>query len=200
MKKWLPWIVAGGFGLWALRGLLLGLWTLRDLRPPPAETTFDSQGFGQLPALLNGRVQPLDSVARSSLLILCGKQSVKLDGGGRLPATDWLLEVALKPEAADTRKAFKIDHPELRSLLGLAPEGSLYVAFQAIQSQLEEVEKQARRASEVPAERRSSFEKAVLRLHNGASTYHRLKNSFRPETSEDFAADVATFQRSLGPG
>jgi len=190
MKKWLPWIATGVFGLWVLSGL----------RPPRATSAFDSNGFGRLPTLLNGRVQPLDSVARNTLLILSGRQSVKLESGGRLSATDWLIEVGMKPAVADTRPVFKIDHPELRSLLGLAPEGSLYVAFSGIQSQLEEIEKQSRRAAEVPAERRSSFEKAVLKLNSGVYTYRRLKNSFRPETSSDFAAEVVAFQESLGSG
>ncbi len=190
MNKWLPWIVAGVFGLWALSGL----------RPPRATTDFDSIGFGRLPAVLNGRLQPLDSVARNSLLLLCGKQSVGLGRGARMPAIDWLLEVAMKPEVADGRKVFKIDHPELRGLLGLAPDGSLYVAFDEIRSRVEEIETQARRAIAVPVENRSSFEKAVVRLSSGVSLYHRLKNSFRPEDTEDFAAAVAAFEKSLGPG
>ena len=190
MNKWLPWIVAGVFGLWALSGL----------RPPRATTDFDSTGFGRLPAVLNGRLQPLDSVARNSLLVLCGKQSVGLDAGGRMSAVDWLLEAAMKPEAADGRKVFKIDHPELRGLLGLAPGGSLYVGFDEIRSRADEIETQARRASAVPVEDRSSFEKAVVRLHSGASLYHRLKNSFRPEDAEDFAADVAAYEKALGSG
>lgn len=190
MRKWLPGIVAGVFGLWAVSGL----------RPPRATSEFDGNGFGRLPALLNGRVQPLDSVARNTLLILCGKHSVRRDGGGRVSAADWLLEVAMKPEIADTRRAFKIDHPELRSLLGLPPEGSLYVAFEEIAGQIGEIERQARHAGEAPAEGRSTFEKAVLRLASGTHIYHRLKNSFRPENAEDFAGEVAAFQKSLGPG
>jgi len=190
MKKWLPWIIAGVFGLWALSGL----------RPPRATGLFDSNGFGRLPALLNGRVQPLDSVARNTLLILSGKQSVSLLQGGRLAATDWLIEVGFKPEVADTRPAFKVDHPELRGMLGLPAEGSLYVPFNDLQRQLEEIEKQAQRAADVPAARRTSFEKAVLKLNTGLVTYRRLKNSFRPETSKDFAAEVASFEQSLAPG
>ncbi len=34
------------------------------------------QKFGRLPVLLNGRIKPLDTVARNSLLIIHGKQTL----------------------------------------------------------------------------------------------------------------------------
>ena len=189
MKKWIPWLVAAAFTFWVLGAL----------RAPRATSNFDSNGFGRLPAVLGGRLQPLDSVARNSLLVLCGKQSVRLDSGS-LAATDWLIEVGMKPEVADTRRCFKIDHPELRSMLGLPQEGSMYIAFNEIEKQLGEIEKQAQRACQVDSEHRSSFEKAVLKLQSGTIIYRRLKNSFRLENSDNFAADLATFEKSLAPG
>ena len=83
MKKLLttPWVA----------GLVVALaaaWVLAGLRPPPARSAFDTAAFGRLPVLLNGRVQPIDSVARNSLLVLRGRQSVALTNGGSLSATD----------------------------------------------------------------------------------------------------------------
>ena len=48
----------------------------------PPETGFHTRDFGRLPVLLNGRVQPLDSVARNTLLQIRERQSV-----GELSAT-----------------------------------------------------------------------------------------------------------------
>ena len=106
MKRWLPWIVVAVFAAWVLA----------SLRSKP-ETGFQTREFGQLPVLLNGRVQPLDSVARNALLELRTKQTVALDHGGRLTAIQWLTEVMMKPETGDSRKVFRIDNIELLGML-----------------------------------------------------------------------------------
>jgi len=192
VKRWIP----------ASALLLAALWALHGLRvsPPDTASAFDTLAFGRLPALVNGRLQPLDTVGRNSLRVLSGKQSVALDAGRSLDAAAWLLEVLARPSVADTRPCFKIDHPELRSLLKLKPEGPLYVAFGEFAGQLDELERQAQRAGSIPAASRSAFEKALLKLHAGTTLYRRLKNSLHPEETTDMAALVADYQAALGPG
>ena len=58
MKKWMPLTIAALFAAWFLSGF----------RPAEPKDGFDLAGFGRLPVLLDGRIQPLDSVARNSLL------------------------------------------------------------------------------------------------------------------------------------
>lgn len=186
----MPWIVTA----------LMALWVLSALRSPTSKAEFDSVGFGRLPAVLNGRLQPLDSVARNALLVMRGKQAVALDDRTMLPAREWLLEVAFKPEVADTRKVFRIDHPDLRGLLKLPVDGPNYFAFDQVKGSLEEIDNQARRASRVESQHRNTYEKAVLKLHYGLTLYQRLKNSFRPEQSDDFRTELAAFQDALPAG
>ena len=57
MKRW-PWFLTGAFALWIVAAFV----------PHREGDGFHLQEFGRLPVLLNGRVQPLDSVARNSLL------------------------------------------------------------------------------------------------------------------------------------
>ena len=59
MKKWLPWIITALFAIYALKGV----------RPAKVKD-FDWQKFGSIPVMANGRFQPLDSLARNSLLQL----------------------------------------------------------------------------------------------------------------------------------
>src|SRR5436190_16989769 len=99
MKKWLPVILV----------LVFAAWVASSLRPKP-ETGFQTRQFGKLPVLLNGRIQPLDSVARNSLLQLRTKQTLALEKNEKLTAIEWLLEVMAKPELADERKVFRIDN------------------------------------------------------------------------------------------
>ena len=68
---------------------------------PAPKSDFDFEGFSRLPVLEGGRVKPLDSFARNTLLYIRSKQTVLVDGKS-LPATRWLLDAAFRPEAADT--------------------------------------------------------------------------------------------------
>ena len=43
---------------------------------------FQIREWGKLPALVNGRVQPFDSIARNSLLVIRGNTDVPLEGNG----------------------------------------------------------------------------------------------------------------------
>ena len=111
MKKALPWIALGGFALWIVAALRI---------PPDQSQAWAVRDFGRLPVVSNGRFQPIDSLARNSLLQLREKQSIHLKEEKReLSATEWLMEVMMNSEIANARRTFRIDHPELRSLLKL---------------------------------------------------------------------------------
>ena len=53
---------------------------------------YEMQKFGRLPVLLNGRIKPLDTVARNSLLIIHGQQTLRTEQG-TLTAIDWLADL-----------------------------------------------------------------------------------------------------------
>ena len=99
---------------------------------PKKDGQFAVSEFGRLPVLLNGRIQPLDSVARNSLLQIRSTGDVPLEQvpswkfwhhPKKLKSTEWLLEVFFKPELADTRPIFLIHHPDLISELKLGDKG-----------------------------------------------------------------------------
>jgi ABC-type transport system involved in cytochrome c biogenesis permease subunit len=195
MKKSLPWILTAVFALW-----IVG-----TLRSPKSTSDFDGVAFSRLPVLLDGRVQPFDSVARNSLLMLRGKQSVAVEGGGLMPARDWLVEVFFKPEQADTRKAFRIDHPEVISLLHLPPDAKYY-AYAQIAPQLDELSRQVNRITEAEARKQSDpqqrtvFEKQLMKLNQVLVLYQRLKVSVRPPESQDFARELQEYRDRLATG
>ncbi len=205
MKRWLPWILTAVFAAWSLSAM--------RARP---DKEFHLTEFGRLPVLLNGRVQPFDSVARNCLLQFRGKGSapIKLHfsiwseskRGQLMAATPWLLEVMVKPELADTRKIFRIDHPQLIALLKLPEadpekgEDGKHYSWNDLKPQLAEIQKQGRRASGIEAQVRDAFEKACLKLLNSLFLYQRLKSSLQPEGTADFQADIAAFQAAVKPG
>ena len=170
--------------------------------------------FGRLPALLNGRIQPLDSIARNSLLQIRSTGDVPLEllpswqfwrHPKKLKSTEWLLEVFFTPELADTRAIFLIHHPDLISEFklgekGIEKSGLRYYTFNDMSSLVGEIMKQASKASEVKAEQQTSYQKQVLKLANAINIYQRLKSSIQPEGTENFVQLLADYQAALPDG
>ena len=182
---------------------------------PKKDGELHTAEFGRLPALLNGRIQPLDSVARNSLLQMRSTGDVPLEllpswqfwrHPKKLKSTEWLLEVFFKPELAYTRAIFLIHHPDLISELklgdkGIEKSGLRYYTFNEIKPLMGEIISQAQSASAVKEEaQRSTFQKQVLKLANAISLYRRLQNSVQPEGTTNFVELLADYQSTMPAG
>jgi ABC-type transport system involved in cytochrome c biogenesis permease subunit len=192
----LPWILVVAFAAWVLSALR-----------PPKEPGFKLSEFGKLPVLLEGRVQPLDSVARNTLLQIRTKTTVLLDDGRTsMPAIEWLAEAMIKPEVADTRKIFRIDPatmrgsgPEMLALLKL-PEKQKYFSLNDIKPAIGELQKQTDRIVKIDEKLRTPFEQQVMKVANALMLYNRVKNSLKHETTTDFAKELEGYGKSIQPG
>ncbi|MDB6017846.1 MAG: cytochrome c assembly protein [Pedosphaera sp.] len=186
MKKWLPWIIVAIFAFWVAGSLRV---------PPDKEWAIN--GFGRLPVVYEGRTKPFDSLARNTLLQLREKQTANLEpwkGWNEkpriIPATEWLLGVMMKPEEADAWPVFRIDNPEVKSLLGLPGDPDLknkqdgkHYSWLQIQPKIADLEREVGRASAVEASRRRPYEQALLKLWNGQQLYNRLKYTLGPAST-----------------
>lgn len=167
---------------------------------------FNLKEFAELPVVFNGRHQPLDSAARNSLVQMRDRYSVYDRTESRtVPAYEWFAEVAMNPDAADKRRTFRIDHPDLISLLKLpqkdeanGEDGKNY-SWNQISPGFEQLEEQARRIlqSKQDASQRTAFEGAVLKLRNALTLYLRLKNTVVPGNTTNLLADVARFRETV---
>src|SRR5262249_34024223 len=178
---------------------------------PKKDGEYHVRQFGALPVLLGGRVQPLDSMARNSLLQIRSTGDVPLEEvpswkfwhhAKKLKATEWLLEVMTRPETADTRPVFLIHHSDLLSELklqdkGVEKSGLRYYTFDQITPVLEEILKQGEKANEVKPEQQTTFQKQVLKLANAVTLYRRLKFTLQPEGVDDFSQELLDFQKNL---
>ncbi|MBP9127388.1 MAG: cytochrome c biogenesis protein CcsA [Elusimicrobia bacterium] len=134
--------------------------------------------WGDLPVLSGGRVKPLDSVARHSLLVLSGKQSVRMNGRP-VGAAVWLKEMVFQPDVADTYPVFEIDDPDVLGSIGMASGRQRRYRFLDLQPHLSELQTQSERAGAVRPELRSRFQKALLRLWEQVLLYWRIQNTLR---------------------
>jgi len=178
---------------------------------PKKDGEFHLREFGRLPALLDGRIQPFDSVARNSLLQIRSTGDVPLEEvpswkfwhhPKKLKATEWLLEVMTRPAQADSRPIFLIHHPDLISELKLQDKGIeksalRYYTFEEIRPVAQEIMDQGQKASEVEAELRSTYQKQLLKLANAVVLFHRLKNCLQPEDAVDFEKELLGFEKGL---
>ena len=200
--KLIPWFFVALFGAEIIAVML-----------PKPDGEYHVCEFGRLPVLLNGRIQPFDSVARNSLLQIRSTGDVPLEivpswefwhHPKKLKSTEWLLEVMTRPEIADTRPIFLIHHAELLGELklqdkGIEKSGLRYYTFAELKPLMPEINEQAKKAGEVKPEDQTTFQKQVEKLANALSLYQRLKVTLQPEGADDFVQQLADFQRDLGP-
>jgi len=211
MHRIAPWVILGVFLVYLAAAAF-----------PPGRTPdgFRIAEFGSLPVVINGGVQPIDSVARAGLLRIRGTATVpagrtrpwQLWSSARpLEASEWLLELLTKPDAADARRLFPIHDPALIAALHLsaAADGSLYYyTYAELRPGLQVLAQQAVRITAIDAARRAPWEAECLTLRNAVVIYDRFKNSLQPNSSlqmeargnpiaYDFAAQIAQYQRDL---
>jgi cytochrome c-type biogenesis protein CcsB len=205
MKKllsFLPWFFVALFGM-----------EIIAVMAPKKDGVFHLREFGALPVLLNGRIQPFDSVARNSLLQIRSTGDVPLEEvpswkfwhhPQKLKSTEWLLEVMARPEVADTRPVFLIHHAELLGELkledkGVAKSALRYYTFEQLKPVLKIISEQSQKAGEVKSEDQTAFQKQVTKLANAVMLYQRLKVTLQPEGVEDFSKELADFLKDLSP-
>jgi cytochrome c-type biogenesis protein CcsB len=210
---------------------------------PKKDGEFHVREFGRLPVLLNGRIQPFDSVAHNALLQIRSTGSLPLEGNGadgswgdwnelrknpkaaplterawwqfgkhpkKLKSTEWLLEVMTRPEDADIRPIFLIHHAELIGDLklqdkGIENSGLHYYTFDELKPTVQEIFTQVepilKREEEnrSSAEKRTVFEKQLMKLYNAVTLYQRLKYTLQPEGVDNWSQELAEFHRNIAP-
>lgn len=193
MKRFIPFFI-----------LALGLVYLGSgLIPRAPDSDFDLDGFGDLPVLANGRIKPMDTVARSSLLLLQGRQRIVTPEGRRLVPVEWLLDVFYRPEQADSYRHFEIVHPEVLALLHLEAadgDGGKRFSYEQLSPHLTALDEQAGAAAAVEAPARDSFQRAVLNARQHVLHYQQLKHSLILPDGRDFLAQLQQLQDELHEG
>lgn len=184
MKSKLP-ALALGLALLALAGTLL---------PPSKPHGFDRAAWARRPVLADGRVKPLDTVARNSLLLLQGRQKVVTTAGVTVTPTAWLLDVCFRSAVADTYPITRIDHADVPSLLNLTTvdgAGGVRFSFTQLRPGLPELDRQSQLSSDVEPALRSPYQSALAELHHRLMLYDRIKFAFQAPDQPDFPALLA---------
>ena len=159
--------------------------------PTTPTEAFDLEGFSRIPVLRGGRVKPIDSVARNTLLVLRNKRTALDENGSKVPAINWFAEVLFNPEAADKLKTFLIDHDQVLGLLGkkLSVDGKFY-SYSELEPFLSEIDSSARESGNVEQEKRDSFDQNIIDLYRSVLLYRKIKTTLSPP-DPNLAPDMA---------
>ena len=147
--------------------------------------------------LVGGRVKPLDTVARNSLLIIHGKQTVRLADGKQIGSMQWLTDVLFNAPVADECPLFVIQNAEVLGLFGWEQSDRKYFSFAEITPFLKQIDEQGEQSDKLQSVQRSAYQNAVLNLRNALVLFQRLKNSVQPEGSQNFANELDSFTSGL---
>jgi ABC-type transport system involved in cytochrome c biogenesis permease subunit len=202
LTKWFP----------PLLMLVMALWFFGNLQSPK-DKDFAFGEFGRLPVTANGRIEPLDSLARNSLLQIHEKQTLNTEPWKDwnqkpkiIPATEWLAYVMMAPAVADDWPAFRVDNPDLVSLLKLPDrdpakhsDGKHY-SWNQIQPMFDTLGKENERVEKIDAAARTAYENAIVKMEERLQLYATLRNTVAPAGAQDWPAQLDGFEKLIPDG
>jgi len=201
-QKWFP----------PLLMFAMALWFFGDLQPPK-DKDFAFTEFGRLPITANGRIVPMDSLARNSLLAIRAKQTLNAEPWKDwnqhpkiIPASEWLANVMMNQAVADDWPVFRVDHPDLVSLLKLPDrdpakqsDGKHY-AWNQIQPMFDTLGKENDRVEKIDSANRTAYEHAIVKLAEQLQLYANLRNSLLPPGAQDWPAQLDAYEKLIPDG
>ncbi len=170
LQRLFPWIVG-----------LLALVYVAMVAGRPEHTGEHWRDYARLPVCADGRVKPLDTFARNSLMQISGRQTADFDGR-RASATEWIVELMSSPSKAAGRNVFRIDHPDVVSMLGVKDPKRTRFAWSELEPKLDELLRQADKAEQVSAKQRDPYQREVVQLGHRMSLYARIAQMQTPLT------------------
>lgn len=201
-QKWFP----------PLLMVAMALWFFGQLQTPK-DKDFAFNEFGKLPVVFNGRLKPMDSLARNSLLQIRQTQTLDLEPWKSwnerqkiISANEWLANVMMNPQVADNWPVFRVDNPDLISFLKL-PERNLaqhqdgeHYSWNQIAPSLDAFDKENERVEKTESAQRNAYERGVVKVHARMELYAQLKNTAEPQDAQNWKQELADYQNLIPSG
>jgi ABC-type transport system involved in cytochrome c biogenesis permease subunit len=201
-QKWFPAILMSVMALWFLGNL-----------QPPRDKDFAFGSFGKLPVVFNGRVKPIDSLARNSLLQIRQTQTLDLEpwkemwqNHRTISAIEWLANVTMNPAVADEWPVFRVDNPDLTAFLKLPEKNKVqrqdgeHFSWNQIAPSLDSFDKENERVEKIESAQRNVYERAVVKVHERMELYAQLKNTIQPQDAENWKQELADYENLIPAG
>lgn len=147
---------------------------------PYPNQEFDFDSFSQIPVLHQGRIKPIDSFARNSLMIINDKQVFRDAENKSQPAIRWLLDVTSAKPIARDHKVFRIEHDGVLSLMGLEPRDGFRYSLNELAPKYQDLLKQVMTISQKPAAARDLAEAKMMQLYTQLENYRQIMSFEAP--------------------
>jgi ABC-type transport system involved in cytochrome c biogenesis permease subunit len=201
-QKWFP----------PLLMVVMALWFFGQLQPPE-DKDFAFNVFGKLPVVFNGRLKPMDSLARNSLLQIRQTQTLNTQpwkGWNGHPkiisATVWLANVMMNPAVADAWPVFRVDNPDLITFLKLPERSAVqqqdgeHYSWNQIAPSFDLFNKENERVQKIESAERSAYERAVSKVFERLLLYEQLKNTVEPQDAQNWKSELAGYENLIPAG
>jgi ABC-type transport system involved in cytochrome c biogenesis permease subunit len=143
-------------------------------RPSKGLKDDDLGAFAALAVLHDGRVKPVETMARHLLLQWSGH-----DAYHGTPALSILAQILFAPEKTGDLKLFLIDNPEVAEALKIVPEKKRRYSYRTIEPVLQQLQTLSQKADSVPEAKRNLVEKEILRTFGNVATFLNLTRSMQ---------------------
>ena len=168
-----------------LAGVLAGCAGLVAYAAWPPRTPMGTMNLyeaGKIPVIFEGRVKPLDTLARNTLQVLSNRETFKDDEGHRQPAIRWLLDIMAGSEAAQRHRVFRIDNVYVLDRLGLEwREGHLY-SLEEIRKKAKDFDADVEQTRKKPVDELVPNERKLLELDRRVKSFRLIEESLvQPE-------------------
>jgi cytochrome c-type biogenesis protein CcsB len=200
-RKWIATLIPAG-----LVGLCLVCLLFRMVSPsfthqaaasPSTAANYDWEGFGRLPVQFEGRTQPLNSLARNSIKILSGHETPHDEKGEARPAEQWMLDVMTRGGKFTDYKVIRIDHPQIKDLLGLSDKEKMFSWAEIFKnpSNFQKIDEQAKLAGEKLDKDRDAYDNQIIDFKQHLDIYLRLFQVDAIEARHEFMGNPEMVQR-----
>lgn len=140
----------------------------------------DFQAFGKLPVMFQGRIKPMDTLARNSLRVISDSDSYVDTEGHRQPAIRWLLEVIADPRRVADERVVRIHNLEVLQIFGLDRRKGYRYSLNELRDHLPEFYKAVTAAHEVRPELQTAYDKKLIELEHRLRVFQTLVAAFDP--------------------
>lgn len=142
----------------------------------------DVSGLGEVIIHESGRLKPLDSYARTMLLVFSGRSTFEGQD-----AVSWLARVMWEPEKTVDQRIFKITFDQVLIALGIKPDKSRRYTYNELTRGFPILSQLAQAARNKDTDYQSPADKEFLRIFDNFLLYNQIMNSFL------FSVPVQTF-------
>ena len=201
-QKWFP----------PLLMAVMALWFLGQLQPPK-DKDFAFNEFGKLPVVFDGRLKPVDSLARNSLLQIRQTQTIDLEPWKSwnespkiISATEWLANVMMNPQVADAWPVFRVDNPDLITAMKLPEKNEAqhqdgkHYSWNQIAPSFDLLNTNYERVQKIESAERNAFDRGVSKVFERLMLYEKLQNTVEPQGAQNWKSELADYENLIPAG